>query len=121
MGQQPGGLVQEGAEQGPVLPTIDEMDLSITCDPSFLRSTSFVIVACLVMMLMRSILTSCLCLSASCSFYSYTPHFPSSFSFLHYAHYTLIIIILQVPWAVSYRPKLPPPVQRSLWVLSATQ
>lgn len=39
MGQQPGGLVQDGAEAGPVLPSIDEMDLSITCDPSFLRST----------------------------------------------------------------------------------
>jgi hypothetical protein len=42
----------------------------------------------MTMMTMMSILTSAI--SASCSFYSYTPHFPSSFSFLHY---TLIVII----------------------------
>jgi hypothetical protein len=46
-------------------------------------------VVVVVMMMMMSILTSAI--SASCSFYSYTPHFPSSISiaFLHYTlHYS---------------------------------
>ncbi len=34
-----------------------------------------------------------LCLSASCSFYSYLPHFPSPFSLPSLSHYTLIVII----------------------------
>jgi anion-transporting ArsA/GET3 family ATPase len=41
-----------------------------------------IIIIMIMMMVMKSILTSTI--SASCSFYSYTPHFPSSISSLHY-------------------------------------
>jgi hypothetical protein len=45
-----------------------------------------------VMVMVKSILTSAIC--ASCSFYSYIPHFPSSISisFLHYLSLYIIII-----------------------------
>ena len=58
------------------------------------------------MMSMMSILTSLslslfLSLSTSCSFYSYLPRFPSPSPCLHYAHCTLIIILITFTETVS--------------------
>ena len=46
----------------------------------------------MTIVMMMSILTSAF--SASCSFYSYTPHFPSPFSLPSLSHYALIVIII---------------------------
>ena len=35
-----------------------------------------------------------LCLSASCSFYSYTPHFPSSISFSFFPYLTMLLLYI---------------------------